>query len=196
VIIGVPCESKVRETRIAAMPATVSELVALGYDVVVESAAGEASSFLDEADAGWSARIGTAEEAWQADVPVAGRLPGHVNVLLAEAKVPYDIALEMDEINDDLADTEVVLVLGANDTVKPAATEDPSSPIVGMPVLKVWEAEHVVVFRRSMNTGYAGVQNPLFLPGQQPQAFGDARERVLVSLPKPEKRTADPALQH
>jgi NAD(P) transhydrogenase subunit beta len=110
--------------------------------------------------------------------PVAGRLPGHMNVLLAEAKVPYDVVLEMDEINDDFADTDVVLVIGANDTVNPAATEDPSSPIAGMPVLRVWEAEHVVVFKRSMNTGYAGVQNPLFFRENSRMLFGDARERV------------------
>jgi len=110
--------------------------------------------------------------------PVAGRLPGHMNVLLAEAKVPYDIVLEMDEINDDFADTSVVLVIGANDTVNPAATEDPGSPIAGMPVLKVWEAQRVVVFKRSMNTGYAGVQNPLFFRENSRMLFGDARERV------------------
>jgi NAD(P) transhydrogenase subunit beta len=110
--------------------------------------------------------------------PVAGRLPGHMNVLLAEAKVPYDVVLEMDEINDDFADTSVVLVIGANDTVNPAATDDPGSPIAGMPVLKVWEAENVVVFKRSMNTGYAGVQNPLFFRDNSRMLFGDARERV------------------
>ncbi|HEX2075282.1 MAG TPA: Re/Si-specific NAD(P)(+) transhydrogenase subunit beta [Geodermatophilus sp.] len=110
--------------------------------------------------------------------PVAGRLPGHMNVLLAEAKVPYDIVLEMDEINDDFADTSVVLVIGANDTVNPAAMEDPGSPIAGMPVLRVWEAEDVVVFKRSMNTGYAGVQNPLFFRENTKMLFGDARERV------------------
>jgi len=110
--------------------------------------------------------------------PVAGRLPGHMNVLLAEAKVPYDIVLEMDEINDDLAKTQVVLVIGANDTVNPAATENPSSPIAGMPVLKVWEAENVIVFKRSMASGYAGVANPLFYKPNAKMLFGDAKDRV------------------
>ncbi|MEO8889010.1 MAG: Re/Si-specific NAD(P)(+) transhydrogenase subunit beta [Jatrophihabitantaceae bacterium] len=110
--------------------------------------------------------------------PVAGRLPGHMNVLLAEAKVPYDIVLEMDEINDDFTDTSVVLVIGANDTVNPAAIDEPGSPIAGMPVLHVWEASNVVVFKRSMNTGYAGVQNPLFFKDNSQMLFGDAKERV------------------
>ena len=114
--------------------------------------------------------------------PVAGRLPGHMNVLLAEAKVPYDIVLEMDEINEDFADTDTVLVIGANDTVNPAAMEDPGSPIAGMPVLEVWKAQNVIGFKRSMNTGYAGVQNPLFFKENTQMLFGDAKASVEAIL--------------
>lgn len=113
--------------------------------------------------------------------PVAGRLPGHMNVLLAEAKVPYDIVLEMDEINDDFPKTDIVLVIGANDTVNPAANE-PGTPISGMPVLSVWESSKVIIFKRSMGAGYAGVQNPLFFKDNSEMLLGDAKDSITKIL--------------
>ncbi|QXT40824.1 NAD(P)(+) transhydrogenase (Re/Si-specific) subunit beta [Gymnodinialimonas ceratoperidinii] len=116
--------------------------------------------------------------------PVAGRLPGHMNVLLAEAKVPYDIVMEMDEINDDFPDTDVAIVIGSNDIVNPAAQDDPNSPIAGMPVLEVWKAKQVFVSKRGQGTGYSGIENPLFFKDNTRMFYGDAKASLDALLPK------------
>jgi NAD(P) transhydrogenase subunit beta len=115
--------------------------------------------------------------------PVAGRLPGHMNVLLAEARVPYDIVMEMDEINDDFPNTDVAIVIGSNDIVNPAAQEDPNSPIAGMPVLECWKAKHVFVSKRGQGTGYSGIENPLFYKENTRMFYGDAKASLDKLLP-------------
>lgn len=164
-----------RETDAASVAETLknsqSVIIAPGYGMAVAQAQYPVAELTQALrDLGVDVRFGIH--------PVAGRLPGHMNVLLAEAKVPYDIVMELDEINDDFAETSTVLVIGANDTVNPAAMDDPTSPIAGMPVLKVWDAENVIVFKRSMASGYAGVQNPLFFRENTEMLFGDAKDRV------------------
>ncbi|HWV76371.1 MAG TPA: Re/Si-specific NAD(P)(+) transhydrogenase subunit beta [Isoptericola sp.] len=166
---------EVRETSpdevAALLTAARSVVVVPGYGMAVAKAQHPVADLAERLRArGVTVRFGVH--------PVAGRLPGHMNVLLAEARVPYDLVLEMDDVNPDLPGTDVVLVIGANDTVNPAAQDDPSSPIAGMPVIEAWKARDVVVFKRSLATGYAGVQNPLFFRDNTRMLFGDAREQV------------------
>jgi NAD(P) transhydrogenase subunit beta len=160
-------------------PAQLAELLDDAHSIVIAPGYGMAVAKAQNQVADLSEKLrAMGKQVRFAVHPVAGRLPGHMNVLLAEARVPYDIVLEMDEIQHDLPGTDVVLVIGANDTVNPAAEDDPNSPIAGMPVLQVWKAKQVIVFKRSMATGYAGVQNPLFFKDNASMLFGDAKEQV------------------
>ncbi|WP_113913420.1 NAD(P)(+) transhydrogenase (Re/Si-specific) subunit beta [Roseovarius dicentrarchi] len=153
-----------------------SIVIVPGYGMAVAQAQGAVSELVTKLRAkGKSVRF--------AIHPVAGRLPGHMNVLLAEAKVPYDIVLEMDEINDDLARTDVVIVIGSNDIVNPAAQDDPNSPIAGMPVLEVWKAKQVFVSKRGQGTGYSGIENPLFYKDNTRMFYGDAKVSISALLP-------------
>ncbi|HBF31723.1 NAD(P)(+) transhydrogenase (Re/Si-specific) subunit beta [Rhizobium sp.] len=153
-----------------------SVIIVPGYGMAVAQAQGAVSELTRKLrDAGKNVRF--------AIHPVAGRLPGHMNVLLAEAKVPYDIVMEMDEINDDFPNTDVVIVIGSNDIVNPAAEEDPNSPIAGMPVLQVWKAKQVFVSKRGQGTGYSGIENPLFYKENTRMFYGDAKKSINDLLP-------------
>ncbi|MGL6160724.1 Re/Si-specific NAD(P)(+) transhydrogenase subunit beta [Microbulbifer sp.] len=174
-------DGEVRETSIDELAddlkAADSIVITPGFGMAVAHAQQAVSDITDKLrKAGKTVRFGIH--------PVAGRLPGHMNVLLAEANVPYDIVLEMDEINGDFPDTDLVLVIGANDTVNPDAVEKPGSPIAGMPVLEVWKADKVVVLKRSMASGYAGVANPLFYKENARMLFGDAKDSLQAVLGK------------
>ncbi|THF48602.1 NAD(P)(+) transhydrogenase (Re/Si-specific) subunit beta [Allorhizobium terrae] len=160
----------------AALNEADSVIIVPGYGMAVAQAQGAVSELTRKLrDAGKNVRF--------AIHPVAGRLPGHMNVLLAEAKVPYDIVMEMDEINDDFPDTDVVIVIGSNDIVNPAAEEDPNSPIAGMPVLQVWKAKQVFVSKRGQGTGYSGIENPLFYKENTRMFYGDAKKSINDLLP-------------
>ncbi len=159
------------ESVAAALEAAKNVIIVPGYGMAVAQAQNAVSELVRRLrEKGKNVRF--------AIHPVAGRLPGHMNVLLAEAKVPYDIVLEMDEINEDFPDTDVVIVIGANDIVNPAAQEDPNSPIAGMPVLEVWKAGQVIVLKRGQGTGYSGIENPLFYKENTRMLYGDAKDSV------------------
>ncbi len=155
----------------AALDEAHSIIIVPGYGMAVAQAQGAVAELTRKLRA-------AGKEVRFAIHPVAGRLPGHMNVLLAEAKVPYDIVLEMDEINKDFPNTDVVIVIGSNDIVNPAAQDDPGSPIAGMPVLEVWKAKQVFVSKRGQGTGYSGIENPLFYKENTRMFYGDAKASI------------------
>jgi NAD(P) transhydrogenase subunit beta len=160
----------------AALSEADSVIIIPGYGMAVAQAQGAVSELVKKLRAqGKNVRF--------AIHPVAGRLPGHMNVLLAEAKVPYDIVMEMDEINDDFPSTDVAIVIGSNDIVNPAAQDDPNSPIAGMPVLECWKAKQVFVSKRGQGTGYSGIENPLFFKENTRMFYGDAKASLDKLLP-------------
>ena len=161
---------------VAALEDADSIIIVPGYGMAVAQAQGAVSELTRKLRA-------AGKEVRFAIHPVAGRLPGHMNVLLAEAKVPYDIVLEMDEINEDFPSTDVVIVIGSNDIVNPAAQDDPNSPIAGMPVLEVWKAKQVFVSKRGQGTGYSGIENPLFFKENTRMFYGDAKDSLNKLLP-------------
>ena len=165
-------EGEMVATDVAAVSADLKE----ANDIIIVPGYGMAVAQAQSAVSELTRRLrGMGKQVRFAIHPVAGRLPGHMNVLLAEAKVPYDIVLEMDEINDDFQSTDVVIILGANDIVNPAAQEDPNSPIAGMPVLEVWKARQVVISKRGQGRGYSGIENPLFFRDNSRMLYGDAK---------------------
>jgi NAD(P) transhydrogenase subunit beta len=168
-------EGEMIATDVASVASDIAEassvIIVPGYGMAVAQAQSAVSELTRRLrDRGKSVRF--------AIHPVAGRLPGHMNVLLAEAKVPYDIVLEMDEINEDFNDTDIVIILGANDIVNPAAQEDPNSPIAGMPVLEVWKARQVIISKRGQGRGYSGIENPLFFKDNSRMLYGDAKSSL------------------
>ena len=170
---------EVEGEMIATDVATVSSDLKEANDIIIVPGYGMAVAQAQSAVSELTRRLrGMGKKVRFAIHPVAGRLPGHMNVLLAEAKVPYDIVLEMDEINDDFADTDIVIILGANDIVNPAAQEDPNSPIAGMPVLEVWKARQVIISKRGQGRGYSGIENPLFYKDNSRMLYGDAKASI------------------
>ena len=167
---------EVEGEMVATDVATVSADLKDANDIIIVPGYGMAVAQAQSAVSELTRRLrGMGKQVRFAIHPVAGRLPGHMNVLLAEAKVPYDIVLEMDEINDDFPDADVVIILGANDIVNPAAQEDPNSPIAGMPVLEVWKARQVIISKRGQGRGYSGIENPLFYKDNSRMLYGDAK---------------------